>query len=287
MVTLAPLAILIGSIASAALLFYTFWGSIEYRSLRVVKNLSSSIDRAGIRRKPEEWVFHWAAATAILWMIVVFMIRPGVVFGLLLLPVLGALCAAGFMVALRVFLRRRLDRFTQQLELALRLMGAALRVGLGLRQAVAMAVEEMPEPSKSEYMRILGQTNIGVSIYDALDDMAERMPSNETRMMARVMRIQSQTGGDLSRILEQVANTIKERRRMRRKVSTLTSEGRAGAAVLLGIPIFLGTFLCATQAQMRHDILFTTAGHITLAMVAVLELCGWVTLKRILKVNFL
>ncbi len=287
MVTFAPIAILLGSIASAALLFFTFWGSIENRSLRVVKHLSTSIDRAGVRRRPEEWVVLWAGATAVLWMIVVFTIWPGIIFGLILLPVAGAICACGLILALRISLRRRLDRFTQQLELALRLMGSALRVGLGLRQAVAMAVEEMPEPSKSEYRRILGQTNIGVSIYDALDDMAERMPSNEARMMSRVVRIQSQTGGDLSKILEQVANTIKERRRMRRKVSTLTSEGRAGAAVLLGIPIFLGTFLCLTQPQIRHDILFTNAGHITLVVVAVLELCGWLALKRILKVNFL
>ena len=58
-------------------------------------------------------------------------------------------------------------------------------------------------------MRIIGQTNIGISILDAMDDLAERMLAKETLMMARVMRVQSQTGGDLAKALEQLAATIK------------------------------------------------------------------------------
>ena len=108
-----------------------------------------------------------------------------------------------------VRIARRLDAFITQLELALRLIAGGLRVGLGLRQALTIVIEELPDPARYEFLRVIGQTNIGVSILDAMDDLAERMPSNETLMMARVIRMQSQTGGDLARVLEQLAERSK------------------------------------------------------------------------------
>jgi len=145
--------------------------------------------------------------------------------------------------------------------------------------------DEMPDPARYEFSRVIGQANIGVGLHDALDDLAERLPQNETLMMSRVIRIQSNTGGDMAKVLEQLANTIKERRRMRRKVSALTAEGRAGAMVLAGLPIFLGGFIIVTQRDLGHGLLFTGAGHIALTIVAVLEVLGVFTLGRILKVN--
>jgi tight adherence protein B len=132
---------------------------------------------------------------------------------------------------------------------------------------------------------VLGQANIGVSILDALDDLAERIPRQETMMMARVIRVQSQTGGDLGKILDQLANTIKERRRIKRKISALTAEGRMGAVILSSLPIFLGGFLSLTQPRWHNLIWNTTIGHWTLFIVLVLEILGILTLSRMLKVN--
>ena len=145
--------------------------------------------------------------------------------------------------------RRRLEAFVSQLELALHLMAGGLRVGLSMRQALASVVDELPDPASYEFRRVIGQTTIGVSMLDAMDDLARRMPNNETLMVARVFRVQSQTGGDLARILDQLAETIKGRRQVDRKIGTLTAEGKMSAWVLMAIPIGLGLFICTTQAD--------------------------------------
>ncbi len=287
MVTITLIAIYVGSATVVALLFYSLWDLINHRATQGVQKLSTSMDRAGMsRRRPDLWALEWAAATALMWFAIVFFVHPPLLWGILALPLAGAICGAGIVFFVRIRLQRRIAAFTQQLELSLRIMSSALRVGLGLRQAIALAVEEMPEPSRSEYMRIIGQVNIGVSIYDALDDLADRMPGNETRMMARVVRIQSQTGGDLAQILEQLANTIKERRRMKRKISALTSEGRASCAVLVAIPIALAMIISVIQPEMGHALFFTNPGHVALAIVFVLEVCALISLKSIMKVDF-
>lgn len=249
------------------------------------KQLAETLDRAGMQNKPQEILGGIAAVTALLWIVLAFILRPAPIVGILLLPLCAGVACGGFWMLVQMKLRKRLDQFVQQLELALRLVASGVRIGLGLRQALTIVIEEMPDPARYEYMRVVGQTNIGVSVYDALDNLSKRMPSNETMMMARAIRIQSQTGGDLSKILEHLAETIKERRRIQRKIQALTAEGRASAAILSGLPPFLAGFISLTEPQMGHALLLTTPGHIALGIVCVLESLGVFTLMRMLKVD--
>lgn len=285
MVTYAPYAILIGAAAATALLFYGIWDLVRTSISKRFERFEDLLERAGTQRKTEESVMTWLVATVGLWIVLALFFRPPLIIGLLLLPLCAAIAAAGYNAWAQWKLKKRINAFVEQLELALRLMASGLRTGLGLRQSLSLVTDEMPDPARYEFSRVIGQANIGVGLHDALDDLAERLPQNETLMMSRVIRIQSNTGGDMAKVLEQLANTIKERRRMRRKVSALTAEGRAGAMVLAGLPIFLGGFIIVTQRDLGHGLLFTGAGHIALTIVAVLEVLGVFTLGRILKVN--
>jgi tight adherence protein B len=285
-VTIAlPAGIVLGVVALASLFFYGMWERVSARTVTRMRRLSTLLDRGGIRKRPEELVIYVLAAGAVLWIAVALALRPGILIGIALLPACLATAVAGFILYVRFAVRSRLEAFVQQLELALRLMAGGVRVGLALRQSLTVVIEEMSDPARHEYMRIVGQTNIGTSVYDALDDLAERMPSNETLMMARAIRIQSQTGGDLTKILEHLADTIKERRRIRRKISAMTAEGRASALILALLPPVLATFIVLTQPSMGHALLFTGMGHGALVAVGVLELLGVYSLLKILQVD--
>ena len=180
---------------------------------------------------------------------------------------------------------RRVKKFMPQLESALRMAAGSLRVGLSLRQALLVVAEELDDPAKAEFMRVVAATNLGMSILDALDEMAVRLPSSELTLTVRAIRVQSQTGGDLADLLESVGDTIKARRTLARKVAALTAEGRMSAYVILALPIGVGGFLALTQRHMGHALLFTTIGHISLAAVAALETLATVIIMKMLKVE--
>ena len=283
--TLGPLAIFIAAVATVALAFVSFRDAITAAVLRFLKRFSTLLDRAGIRRPAEELFIQLVTAAAVLWIAGILVLRPNPIAGVFMIAIAALLTGGGFLAYVEFSLHRRVHLFVDQLEVVLRLMASGLRSGLGLRQTLSMVVDEASEPSKYEYARVIAQTNVGASVYDALDDLAERMKTNDSLMMARVIRIQSQTGGDLAKILEQLANTIKERRRMIRKIDALTAESRAGAAILALLPPLLGTYILLTQPAMGQALLFTPIGHIVLLIVAALEFLGIVTLMRILKVN--
>ena len=250
-----------------------------------LRRLNELLDRAGVHQSPQELGIGLVVVAVVLWLAVTFVMHPLPLVGALMLPLCAAVASLGFWMVLQMKLRKRLETFVQQLELALRLIGSGVRIGLGLRQALTMVIEEMPDPARYEYMRVIGQTNIGVSVYDALDSLAQRMPGNETMMMARAIRIQSQTGGDLGKILEHLANTIKDRRRIQRKIKAMTAEGRASAGILSALPPFLTIFISITEPSMGHALWFTTVGHVSLLIVVVLVILGVFTLLRMLKVD--
>jgi tight adherence protein B len=227
----------------------------------------------------------WAAATVVLWLAAAFLFRPTPLVGFLMLPIAAVISGGAYVGYIHVKTHQRNESFVAQLELVLRLMSSALRTGMGLRQSLNMVVDESPDPARYEYARVIGQANIGVSILDALDDLATRIPRQETMMMARVIRVQSQTGGDLGKILDQLANTIKERRRIKRKIQALTAEGRVGAVILAALPPFLGLWLSVTQPHLRELLLYSSIGHGTLLLVLILEVLGVFTLSRMLKVK--
>ncbi|HTA40375.1 MAG TPA: type II secretion system F family protein, partial [Candidatus Acidoferrales bacterium] len=180
---------------------------------------------------------------------------------------------------------KRLQLFNNQLEIALRLMTSGLRAGLGLRQALVVVVSEMPDPIRIEFNRVLSQTSIGVSVYDALDMLNQRMPSQEMLMMTKAIRIQSKTGGNLGRVLETLAETIKQRRRIDRKVATLTSEARASSYVMTGLPIFIGIFIIGFQPAMRDSLLGTFLGRVMLAGSMGLLVLGQLVMNAMSKVD--
>ncbi len=221
--------------------------------------------------------------TVVLWIAVVLVIHTSPLISLFMLPFSLAICTLGgsFYLSFRGY--RRVSGFVQQLELVLRMLAGALRVGLGLRQAIILVTEEVPDPARREFMRVIGRTNIGISIIDALDELAKSMPSSEMNMFAKVVRVQQQTGGDLAKVLERLAATIRDRRRVFRKMGALTAQGRFGAFIIGALPVLVGSFVVFTQPEMGHALLHTTPGLISLGIAIGLELAAIFSLSRILR----
>jgi tight adherence protein B len=70
-------------------------------------------------------------------------------------------------------------------------------------------------------------------------------------MLARVIRVQAQSGGNLGEVLEGLAETIRDRRRLTRRISGLTSQSRATAWLLGLLPLFVCAFTLTTQPALR------------------------------------
>jgi tight adherence protein B len=266
-----------------ALLFYSSGVSLSGFSGKLGVGFRDRLDRADMTIKPEEFALLIVGIAVILWLAIVLLIHTTPLISAFILPVSFAISIMGGNFYLKFRGDRRINSFVTQLELVLRMLAGALRVGLGLRQAIILVTEEVPDPARREIMRVIGRTNLGLPIVDALDDLSKSMPTNEMQMFAKVVRVQQSTGGDLAKVLEKLAATIRDRRRVIRKMGALTAQGRFGAFIIGALPVLVGGFVVSTQPEMGGALMHTFPGHIALGIFVALEGLAIYSLSRILR----
>ncbi len=285
MAAVAPIAIIFGALIAVALLLTSYWTSVSARAKTIGERFQADFELAGLRIEPHQFGFVMIGIGAAVWMLMILVLRPSFLVGAFLFIVIAGLTVYGARWYVQNRRKARIAQFQDQLENALRTLASGVRVGLGIRQAFVMTAENSRDPVKTEFTRVVGLSNLGVSLVDAFDQMAARMTNPETAMLARVLRVQSQTGGDLASVLEGLANTIRDRRRLRRRISAITAQGRATGWLLGLLPIGLGVFLIVAEPQLRDAMLFTLIGRILLAVALGLDFLAIISLMKIVNID--
>lgn len=285
MTSVAPFFVLVGVAGVVAFGCVAYWDRLLGWVASHLEPYRKMLERAAIPIKAEELAMMVVVAAIIPWGVLAFVLKPQPFVGVLLLAGTSFAAYMGVQGYVNFKVGRRLATFNNQLEIVLRLITGALRVGLGLRQALLTVVSDMPDPARIEFSRVLSQTQIGVSIYDALDQLSDRMPSSEIAMMTRAIRIQSGTGGNLGRVLENLAETIKQRRKLNRKIAALTSEAKFTKYIISALPVCVGIFILVFEPDMRQGLVFTLIGRICLAVVIGLIALGWIIFGRLSRLD--
>ncbi len=156
--------------------------------------------------------------------------------------------AAGFGVPLMILSRisdRRRRRIQEQFPTALDVFVRGLRAGHPIAAALDLLTAEMPDPIGSEFGIVVDEVTYGADLRDALQNMADRWDMADMHMFVVCLAVQSETGGNLAEILENLSRVIRERASMMMKVRALSSEGRMTAIILTSLPVlaFVGLFL--------------------------------------------
>jgi tight adherence protein B len=285
MVTIGPIVVIGCMLGAIACLIAYFWIPIGTRVVAFGNGFRTDLELAGMRIEPQRYGFTSIGIGAAAWTLSILLLRPGLLFGLVLLALWGGLTIYGAGWYVKHRRKRRIAQFQDQLEQALRTLAGGVRVGLGIRQAFVMTAEESRNPIKMEFTRVVGLNNVGVSILDAFDQMATRMTNPETAMLARVLRVQSQTGGNLGGILSGLADTIRDRRRLLRRVSAITAQGRATGWLLGLLPVALGAFLVVAEPTLREAMLFTPVGQLFLGIALGLDALSIFSIMKIVQID--
>jgi len=135
---------------------------------------------------------------------------------------------------------KRQHRFQSQLVDVLTMMVSGLRAGVGLIQAMELVRKEMPEPSSTEFGRVVREIGLGASLEEALAHLLERMPGDDLTMVITVINIQAEVGGNLANVLDGVVTTIRERVRIAQEIRTLTAQQRFSGYILALLPFGVG-----------------------------------------------
>lgn len=153
-----------------------------------------------------------------------------------------ALPVGGFLLpvqALRMRRNRRQSKFALQFPEAIELIIRSLKAGHPVPVAMSMVAREMPDPIGTEFGLMADEVTYGADLVTALINMQARVGQEDLPLFVTAVSIQSSTGGNLREILQNLTEVIRQRIKMRRKIHSISAEGRISAIFLTAMPILL------------------------------------------------
>jgi tight adherence protein B len=179
----------------------------------------------------------------------------------------------------------RLQKIVRQLPDALDLMARALRAGHSFAAALKMIGDEMNDPIGNEFRITHDEINFGVSLQQAMTNLGERTPATDLRYLVIAVLIQRETGGNLTEVLVNLSNLLRNRMKLQAKIKVLTAEGKISAWTLSLLPFGLALLLNWGNPEFINVLWTDPAGiKITQVMLTIMAF-GIFWLWRITKVR--
>jgi tight adherence protein B len=255
--------------------------------------------RALAEKVPQLWdLHHLLLQSGLGWTLEGFLTRTAIFATIVGIVVFAALqsavtaCAAFALAAVGPWLyvrwkkKRRLRQLEAQLPDAIDLIARAVRAGHPLSEGLRMVAEEAPEPLAAEFRVTFEEQKFGLPFEEALLGLGDRVEIVDVRILITGILVQREVGGNLSEILEQIAETMRARFALKRQVRVYTAQGRMSGYTLAALPILVGVMIALINPGYLSTLFQETLGKGLLVGAGVLQGIGFLWIRRIVDVRY-
>jgi tight adherence protein B len=206
-----------------------------------------------------------------------------------LLPALafGFAAGAGLPLWLLKFLKKRREtRFLAALPDAVDVIVRGIKSGLPLLDSLRLISNEAPEPVRSEFRAIIETQTIGIPLGDACLKLYERMPLPEANFFGIVIAIQQRAGGNLSEALGNLSRVLRDRKKMKAKITAMSMEAKASATIIGALPIVVMSLVYFTSPSYIELLWTAQLGRMMLAASAIWMTIGVLVMRKMINFDF-
>lgn len=213
------------------------------------------------------------------------LIGAGVAGRIFIAALFGAVAWFGCDQYLTFLYRRYCKEFEEQLPDMVGVIANAVKAGNSVQQALELVVDEFSDPMAAEVSEVLHEIRVGAALDVAIRNWLDRMENDDLEIFGVAVIIQRQTGGNLAEILENLAGTMRERKKMQGQIRTLTTQGRMSGTILSLFPVGLYCMLYLVMPE-RMGVLFTNPlGWAIIALCAIMIGLGSFVVSRIVAID--
>lgn len=201
----------------------------------------------------------------------------------------AVLALAGVVMAPRHVLQRMAERrrrvINQSLPDALAQIAGAMRAGATFANAIQSMVDENKGPLGQEFGLLLRELRVGARLDEALDNLGERVQSEEMDLVISAALIAQEVGGNLAEILQRLSETIRRKLEMEGKIRALTSQGVLQGRVVTALPFLILLALLFLEPEATRPIFSSVLGWCFLTVILVLQIIGGLAIRRIVRIE--
>jgi tight adherence protein B len=180
---------------------------------------------------------------------------------------------------------KRFEKFEEMLPEALDMLVSALRVGHSLITGIGALGEQSTEPITREFRKLFDEQNYGVDLRTAMLNLAARVPVQDVRIFVAAVLIQRDSGGNLAEVLEKVAQTTRERFRLKKQIMVHTAQGRLTGWILSVLPVVLGFGMYLVHPEGISVLWTRPIGVKLLSAAAVMTAVGALIIQKIVRIR--
>jgi len=177
------------------------------------------------------------------------------------------------------------QKFNQQILDAIMILSSCMKSGLSFLQALEVLTEEMSPPMSWEIGIVIRENKMGMTLEESLKHLNEKMQMEELTLLINSILVARETGGDLTKVLSRLSTTIRDNRKLKESIKTLTLQGRLQGIIMSALP-FLFVWWVLTFNRSHFDIMFQSQiGRMLLFLAVFLQVVGMILIKKFSTIN--
>jgi tight adherence protein B len=206
----------------------------------------------------------------------------GAIFFRSILFIIGGALLGLFIPNLLLNLRdaKRRHKFHVQILDSIMILSSSLKGGLSLLQALEVLVEEIPAPMSQEVGLVVRENKMGVTLEDTLRHLDRRMRMDELSLVINSILVARETGGDLTKVFSRLSTTIRDNRKLKDSIKTLTLQGRLQGIIMSFLPIFFVWWVVSFNREHFNIMLQSDIGRILLFVAVGLQVVGMLLIHK-------
>jgi len=255
--------------------------AIVLRQINLLRNLEQTMWQAGI---------YWRVSDVLLIILLLFGAgyAGGQAFWGDFYFAMGAAVGLGALPILYIRFRRkrRLKAFGSQLPFALDLIKGSLEAGHSLPRALQVLIGEFADPLGGEFRTVLEQTRIGLPLGRALEDMLQRVPEDDLKLLVVAVKVQTEIGSSLAAIIGRLSEIVRIRQRLRLQIKALTAQSRMGGLVVGLLPVLVLFAFSLIHPGYSDSLFHDPTGQMILKAAFVMDMIALFSIRRLLRVDY-
>ncbi|SDK00747.1 tight adherence protein B [Ferrimonas sediminum] len=245
-----------------------------------IQNLSFKLEQSGSRYLGHQYLM-MALFTALVFTVICWFLSKDWLF-----------CMLAFLLTLTLFhfklsrdFDKRMETIEEQFPEALDILRRGLQAGYAFSDSVKLTYEEMEGPLAFEFRLMFADINYGKDTKRALLRFIERVPSVSAMAFSSAVQVQKETGGNLAENMQNLSRVIRQRFTFKRKVKSMSAEGRMSAWVLVLMPLGLFAFLFLTSPSYARELTDSESGNDLLMYGAIGMMIGTYWIGRLIRIE--
>ena len=188
-------------------------------------------------------------------------------------------------MVIRIMQSRRRARFQTQLIDGVQIIASSLKGGLSLLQSIEVLAEELPPPISQEFGLVIRENKMGITLDDSLISLNTRMKMEELTLLINSILVAKETGGDLTKVLSRLTTTIRDNRKIKEHIKTLTLQGKLQAIIMSMLPFFFAAAVYSFNKDHFNIMFESEIGRILLMVGVVLQVLGIYLIRKFSIIN--